>query len=76
MKTEQEYNKELSEFQLELLDVLKLIGFEWKYFNTYGCDGWGDVNLTKFIRMYDVVSHFYWDDKDQKRFEIINALGL
>ena len=36
----------------------------------------GDVDLIKFHRMYDVVSHFYWDGKDQKRFEIINALVL
>ena len=76
MKTEQEYNRELSQFQLELLDTLKLIGFEWKYFNEYGCSGHGTVDLTKFNSMYDVISHFYWDGKDQKRFEIINALGL
>lgn len=76
MKTEQEYNKELSKFQLELLDTLKSIGFEWKYFNTYELEGYGDVDLIKFHRMYDVVSHFYWDGQDQKRFDIINALGL
>lgn len=78
MKNEQDYLKELSPFQLEIVKVLKSMGYTHNYFHTYTkMDVMASsIDVSKLDSLKDVIIRFYNEGLDQKRFEIQRALGL
>lgn len=75
-KEELEQYQKLTKFQKDVADALIALGFKHKYFTTYELIGWGDINIGRFERWSDVLKYVHEQGKDQKRFEIISALGL
>lgn len=68
--------QDLSKIQKDFVDALKNLGFTWKYFDTYELLGWGDVKVTKFSKLSDLLKHVHEQGKDQKRFEFQRILGV
>ena len=71
----EQYQK-LTNFQKDVVDALKNLGFEHKYFSTYELGGWGSIQVDKFSRWSDVLKYVHEQGKDQKRFEMCSVLGL
>ena len=71
----EEYQK-LTTFQKNLVDSLKNIGFKHKYFSTYEMANWGEINVSKFSNLADVLKLVHEQGKDQKRFEFQRILGI
>ena len=71
----EQYQK-LTKFQKDIVDALKDLGFEHKYFSTYELVGWGSIKVDKFSRWSDVLKYVHEQGKDQKRFEMCRVLGL
>ena len=76
MKDEQFYIETLNDFQKKVLRSLKKLGFKWIYFTCYSNDGYSNIDVSSIKSIDDVILHFFNDGKDQKRFELINCLGL
>ncbi len=78
MKSEQYYLKELSPFQLEIVEILKKLGYVHKYFHTYTKTDTlnSSIDVSKLDTLEEVIIRFYGEGADQKRFEIQRALGL
>lgn len=71
----EQYQK-LTKFQKDVVDALKNLGFEHKYFSTYELKGWGSITVDKFNQWSDVLKYVHEQGKDQKRFEMCRVLGL
>ena len=76
MKTEKEYNKELTKPQKGYVKALKELGFKWKYFNTYELMGWGEMNVAGIVSLPHLLRLVHEQGKDQKRYEFQRVLGI
>lgn len=61
--------RQMSVFQKNIVDALVNIGFTYKYGTTYELVGWGDIKVSDFNRLSDLLKKVYEQGKDQKRFE-------
>ncbi|WP_028890857.1 hypothetical protein [Tenacibaculum sp. 47A_GOM-205m] len=68
--------QKLTVFQKNIVDSLKNLGFEHRYFSTYELDGWGKIKVDKYSRWSDVLKDVFQKGKDAQRFEIQRALGI
>lgn len=75
-QTEIEQYQKLTKFQKDVVDALKNLGFEHKYFSTYEKLDWGIIKVDKFSRWSDVLKYVHEQGKDQKRFEFQRVLGI
>lgn len=76
MKTETERYQELTEFQRNVVDSLKALGFTWKYFYTYECSNWGVINVKKFDSWSKVLKYVHNQGKERQRHEFQRVLGI
>lgn len=68
--------QELSRGRKDYVDALKNIGFSWKYHHVYEKLGCGVIDVSRIGSWSELLSLMFQLGKDQKRFEILQTLGL
>ena len=80
MQPELCFLNQMTDFQREVVSALKEMGYKWKYFTdyTYISDKGGSIkiNVADIKTVKDLITIFYNEGLDQKRFEIQRVLGI
>lgn len=80
MATELYYIERMTKLQKEVVSALKEMGYRHKYFTTYHTFNQANfevsIDVSKINTLADVITTFYNEGSDQKRFEIQRALGI
>lgn len=66
----------LTVHQKNIVDALKNMGFQWKYFHTYQNIGFSDINVSNFSNLSSVLKWFHEDGKLQKAYELQRCINL
>lgn len=80
MPPELHYIEQMTELQKEVVYALKEMGYKHKYFTTYHTFRQANfevnIDVSKIDTIADIITIFYNEGSDQKRFEIQRALGI
>lgn len=75
-KSESDNYEIMSDFQKQLIDCLKDMGFTHKYFSTYEKIGYSDIKVSDIDSIKKLILFIHNDGMNQKRYEILNVLGV
>lgn len=73
---ELEKYQKLTKFQKEVVDALIKIGFTYKYQSIWEMSKFGEIDVSKFNCWSDVLKKVHKLGKDEKRYEMLFALGI
>ena len=66
---------DLTKFQLDLVDTLEDMGYEWYYGHVYRKQ-FIEIKVSKFDKWSEVLDHFYKEGGWAKTTQIKNVLGI